>query len=74
MRSGLRAAAIILSFGLGFTTAGYCQSTTLLRGSVTDPQGASIPDASEHEPRFRAGRDCTTGIALEQNIYFRYNI
>ena len=41
MHTGFAAAAIIL----GFSTAGYCQSTTLLRGNVTDPQGASISEA-----------------------------
>ena len=36
-------AAVIL---IGIPGISYCQSTTLLRGNVTDPQGAAIPEAS----------------------------
>ena len=42
MRKCLVAAAILI----GLHGIAFCQSTTLLRGSVTDPQGAAIPEAS----------------------------
>ena len=40
MRTCLIAALLI-----GIPALGLCQSTTLLRGNVTDPQGATIPEA-----------------------------
>src|SRR5580698_1560637 len=44
MRTCFVAAAVLTAI-LGFSNVGFGQSTTLLRGSVTDPQGASIPEA-----------------------------
>jgi hypothetical protein len=44
MRTGFGATVILIEI-LSVATTGFCQSTTLLRGSVTDPQGASIPEA-----------------------------
>src|SRR5579863_6604277 len=57
----------ILILSLSLTTAAFCQSTTLLRGSVTDPQGATIPEATIKLTSAQTGlaRETLTGATGE---------
>ena len=60
-------ALLVASLLIGIPGVGFCQSTTLLRGSVTDPQGAAIPGASVRIVEVQTGsaRQTLTGATGE---------
>jgi len=61
------AAFVVISVVLGCSESGFCQSTTLLRGSVTDPQNAAIPTAIIKLTNEQTGltRETVTGASGE---------